>query len=52
MDERIWREELTFWLVQAQNITWQNFHVENVTFPIYVTQSYVKQVPLPLHHPG
>lgn len=26
----------------AQNITWQNFHVMNVTYPIYVTQSYVK----------
>jgi hypothetical protein len=28
--------------VQAQNVTWQNYHVENVTFPIYVTQTYVK----------
>ncbi|GFZ45367.1 hypothetical protein JCM24511_03093 [Saitozyma sp. JCM 24511] len=29
--------------VQAQNVTWQNYHVENVTFPIYVTQTYVNQ---------
>jgi hypothetical protein len=27
----------------AKNITWSNIHVENVTFPIFVTQTYFNQ---------
>jgi hypothetical protein len=28
----------------AKNVTWSNFFVTNVTFPVYVTQNYFKQV--------
>jgi polygalacturonase len=27
----------------AKNVTWSNIHVENVTFPIFVTQTYFNQ---------
>jgi polygalacturonase len=27
----------------AQNITWRNIHLKNVSFPIYVTQNYWDQ---------